>query len=127
MVNTIRQNAKADANPSKPVFSKEQNDLLIQKVHEYSLHATGENLNLFVLGLNEFSTKADMKTAYRSTALQFYPDKNIDVNPSKMTGTISEAKEGLKNKLRNNDAIREEERVCMAEETITLLSDDNYD
>ena len=35
---------------------------------------------------------------------------------------INEAKEGLKNTLRNNDAIREEERVCMAEETIILLS-----
>ena len=69
MVNTRRQNAKADANPSKPVFIKEQNDLLIQKVHEYSLHAKGEKLNLFVLGLNESSTEADMKTAYRSMTL----------------------------------------------------------
>ena len=69
MVNTRRQNAKADANPSKPVFSKEQNDLLIQKVDAYSLHATGEKLNLFVLGLNESSAEADMKTAYRSMAL----------------------------------------------------------
>ena len=40
---------------------------------------------------------------------------------------INEAKEGLKITLRNNDAIREKERVRMAEETITLLSDDNYD
>ena len=69
MANTRRQNAKADANPSKPVFRKEQNDLLIQKVHDYSLHATGENLNLFVLALNESSTEADMKTTYRSMAL----------------------------------------------------------
>ena len=51
MVDTRRQNSKADANPSKPVFSKEQNELLIQKVHEYSLHATGENFNLFFLRL----------------------------------------------------------------------------
>ena len=55
MVNTRLQNAKADANPSNPVFSKEQNDLLIQNVHEYSLHATGEKLNLFVLDLNDSS------------------------------------------------------------------------
>ena len=106
MVNTRRQNAKADANPSKPVFSKEQNDLLIQKVHEYSLHATGEKLNLFVLGLNESSTEEDMKTAYCSMALQFHPDKNIDVDTSKIMGMINEAKEGLKNTLRNNDTIR---------------------
>ena len=33
----------------------------------------------------------------------------------------------MKNTLRNNDAIREEERVCMAEEMIILLSDDNSD
>ena len=39
----------------------------------------------------------------------------------------NEAKEGLKNTLHNNDAIREEERVCMAEETITRSSDDNSD
>ena len=70
MINTRQQNAKADANPSKPVFSKEQNDLLIQQVHEFSLHATGEySLNLFVLGLNDSSTEAYTKTAYSSMAL----------------------------------------------------------
>ena len=106
MVNTRRQNAKGDADISKPVFSKEQNDLLIQKVNVYSLHATGEKLNLFVLGLNESSTEENMKTAYRSMALRFHPDKNIDVDTSKMMGMINEAKEGLKNTLRNNDAIR---------------------
>ena len=106
MVNIRQQNAKVDANPSKPVFSKEQNNLLIQKVHKYSLHATDEKLNLFVLGLNESSTEADMKTAYRSMALQFHPDKNIDVDTSKMMGMINEAKDGSKNTLRTNDAIR---------------------
>ena len=55
MVYTRQQNAKADANPSNTVFSKEQNDLFIQKVPEYSLYAKGEILNLFVLGLNESS------------------------------------------------------------------------
>ena len=108
MINTRRQNSKADTNPCKPVFRTEQNDLLIQKVHEFCLHATGEKLNLFVLGLNESSTEADMKTAYRSMALWFLPDKNIDVDTSKMMGMINEAKEGLKNTLSNNDAIREE-------------------
>ena len=76
MVNTRQKNSKADANPSKPVLSKEQNDLLIQQVHEYSLHAVVEySLYLFVLGLNESSTEADMKTAYFSMALRFHPDK----------------------------------------------------
>ena len=64
MVNTRQQNAKTDANPSKPVFRKEHNDLLIQKVHEYSLHATGKKLNLFVIGFNVSSIEADIKTAY---------------------------------------------------------------
>ena len=50
MVKTRQQNAKADANPSKKVLSKEQNDLKIQQVQEYSLHATGQySLNLFVI------------------------------------------------------------------------------
>ena len=57
MVNKRQQNAKADANTSKTVFSKEENDLKIQQVHEYSLHATGQySLNKFVPGLNESST-----------------------------------------------------------------------
>ena len=61
MVYTRRQNAKAVANPSKTVFSKEQNDLFIQKVQEYYLYAKGEILNIFVLGLNESSTEEDME------------------------------------------------------------------
>ena len=61
MVYTRRQNAKADANPSKTVFSKEQNDLFIQKFQEYSLYAKGEILNLFVPGLNENQKKKIQK------------------------------------------------------------------
>ena len=127
MVNTRRQNAKADTNPSKPVFSKEQNDLFIQKDQEYSLYEKGEILNLFVLGLNESSTEADMKQPIVPWLFNFTPDKNIDVDTSKMMVMINEAKEGIKTTLRNNDAIREEEHVRMSEETITLLSDDNSD
>ena len=77
MVYNRRQNAKAGANPSKTVFSKEKNDLFIQKFQEYSLYAKGEILNLFVLGLNESSTEEDIKKAYRSMSLLFHPDKNI--------------------------------------------------
>ena len=73
MVNTRRKNEKADANPSKPVFSKAQNDLLIQNFQEYSLYAKGEILNLFVLGLNESSTKEDIKKAYHCMSLRFPP------------------------------------------------------
>ena len=68
-----------------------------------------------------------MKKSYHSMALRFHPDKNIDVDTSKMMGTINEAKEGLKSTLRNNDAIREEGHARAAEETITLQSDENSD
>ena len=61
MVYTRRKNEKAGANPSKTVFSKEQNELFIQKVQEYSLYAKGEIWNLFVLGLNKSSTEENMK------------------------------------------------------------------
>ena len=79
------------------------------------------SLNLFVPGLNESSIEADMKTTYCYMALRFNPDKNIDVDTSKMMGMINEAKEGLKNTLRNNDAIREEERVCAAQGRLNFL------
>ena len=62
MVNTRQQNEKADANPSKTVFSKEQNDLKIKQVQEYSLHARGQYpLNLYVLGFNYSSIEAEKK------------------------------------------------------------------
>ena len=61
MVYTRRQNAKADANPSKTVFSKEQNDLLIQNFKEYSLYEKGENFHLFFPGFNESSTADNIK------------------------------------------------------------------
>ena len=60
-------------------------------------------------------------------SLQFHPDKNIHEDASKVMRMINEDKEGLEDTLRNNDAVREEERVRMAEETIILLSDDNSD
>ena len=47
-----------------------------------------------------------MKTAYRSVALQFHPDKNIGLNTSKMMSMINEAKDGLKDTLSTNDASR---------------------
>ena len=45
---------------------------------------------------------------------RFHPDKNIHEDASKIMGMINEAKEGLKITLRNNDEIREEERVRMS-------------
>ena len=57
-------------------------------------------------------------------SVRFHPDKNIHEDASKFMRMINEAKEGLEDTLRNNDAIREEERVRMAKETIILSSDD---
>ena len=59
-------------------------------------------------------------------SLRFHPDKNLHEDASKVMQMINETKYGLEDTLHNNDAIREEERVSMAEETIILLSDDNY-
>ena len=62
MVKTRRQNAKADANTSMTKFSKEQNYLKIKQVQEYSRHAAGPYpMNLYVLGLTNSSTEAEMK------------------------------------------------------------------
>ena len=58
-------------------------------------------------------------------SLRLHRDKNIYEDASKMMGMINEAKEGLKNTLHNNDAIREEQHVRMEEETIILASNDN--
>ena len=60
-------------------------------------------------------------------SLWFNLDKNIHEDASNVMQMINEAKDGLENTLRNNDGIREEERVCMEEETIILSYDDNSD
>ena len=75
-------------------------------------------MNLFFLGLNDSSTEAETKTAYRSMALRFHPDKNIGLDTSNMMSMINEAKDGLEDTLRTNDASREEERVRAAEDAI---------
>ena len=58
MVITRQQNATAEANPGVTKFSKEQNDLKIKELKEYSANnAAGQyDLNLHVLGLNYSST-----------------------------------------------------------------------
>ena len=68
-----------------------------------------------------------MKTAYRSMARRFHPDKNIGLDTTKMMTIINKTKDGLEDTLRTNDAIREGERVRAAEDAISLSSDDNSD
>ena len=58
MVITRQQNATAEANTSVTKFSKEQNDLKMKELQEYAANnAVGQyDLNLHVLGLNNYST-----------------------------------------------------------------------
>ena len=68
-----------------------------------------------------------MKKSYYSMARRFYPDKNIGLDTTELLKMINEAKFGLKDQLRINDAIREEERVRAAEDVISIPSDHNSD
>ena len=73
-----RKNATAEANPSVTKFSKEQNDLKMKELREFSANtAMGQyHLNLHVLGLNYSSTFVEMIKGYRSMARRFHPDNN---------------------------------------------------
>ena len=88
-------------------FSKEQNDLKIKQVQEFFRDATVPYpLNLYVLGLKYSSTEAEMKKAYYSMAHRFHPDRNFELDATEMMKIINEAKEGLEDQLRTNDASR---------------------
>ena len=86
-------------------FSKEQNDLKIKQVQEFSRNAAVPYpLNLYVLGLKYSSTEAEMKKAYYSMAHRFHPDKNIGLDTTEMMKMINEAKDGLEDQLSTNNA-----------------------
>ena len=59
-------------------FSKEQNDLKMKELREYSANnAVGQyDLNLHFFGLNYSSTFVEMIKGYRSMARRFHPDNN---------------------------------------------------
>ena len=84
MVIKIQQNATAGANPSVTKFSKEQNDLKMKEVQEFTANnAVGQyELDLHVLGLNYSSTEAEMIKAYSSMARRFHPDSNFGFDTS---------------------------------------------
>ena len=84
-------------------------------------------MNLFVPGLNYFSTEAEIKEVYHSMAQRFHPVKNIGLDTTEMMKMINEAKDGLEDTLRTNDSSREEERVRAEEDEISIPSDHNYD
>ena len=58
----------------------------------------------FVLGLNDYSTEAEMKKSYHSMARRFHPDKKIGLDTTEMMKMINEAKDGLEDQLSTNNA-----------------------
>ena len=110
-------------------FSKEQNDLKMKELQEYAANnAVGQyDLNLHVLGLNYYSTVAEIIKGYRPMARRFHPDNNYGFDTTEMMTMINTAKEGLQDQLVKNDALREEECDQAAEDVETIPSDHNYD
>ena len=117
------KNMREVCTPIRTVFTREHNELFIQQVLQYSQEQKGYELHYIVLGLNESSIEDDMKKAYRTLALRFYPDRNQHSQVSNMMEMINEAKEELENTLRHNDAMREEECVyidVMREQNVSV-------
>ena len=107
----------------RTVFTWEHNKLFIQKFLQYSRDEKGDEFHYLVLGLNESSTEEDMKKAYITLALRFHPDKNQLSQVPDVMKIINEAKDELENIFCRIDAIREEERVCMAYNNIMISSE----
>ena len=129
MVITRQQNVTAEANTSMKKFSKEQNDLKMKELQEFAANnAVGQyDLNLHVLGLNNYSTFVEMIKGYCSMARRFYPDNNYGFDTTEMMTMINTSKEGLQDQLHKNDAVREKERAQAAEDEISIPYDHNSD
>ena len=80
------------------------------------------DLKLHVLGLNDYSTFAEMIKGYLYMAHRFHPDNNYGFDTTEMIKTINTAKEGSQDQLHENDALREEEHVQAAEDDNSILS-----
>ena len=63
------KNIREVRTPRRTVFTREQNELFIQQVIQYSQEEKGDSLNYVFLGLNESSKKDDMKKSYHSLYL----------------------------------------------------------
>ena len=102
MVITRQKNETSEANISVTKFSKEQNDLKMKELQEYTANDAVDqyHLNLHVLGLNNHSTFAEMIKAYRSMARRFHPDNNYGFDTTEMMTMINTARYGLQDQLR---------------------------
>ena len=68
-----------------------------------------------------------MIKGYRSMARRFHHENNYGFDTIEIMTMMNTAKEGLQDQMRNNDALREEERDQAAEDGISIPSDLNYD
>ena len=64
------------------------------------------DLNVHVLGLNDYSIFAEMIKGYRSMARRFHPDNNDGFDTTEMMTMINTAKDGLQDQLHENYALR---------------------
>ena len=82
-------------------FSKEQNDLKMKELKEYAANnAVGHyNLNLHVLGLNDYSKFSEMIKGYRFMESRFHPNNNYGFDTTEMMTMINTAKDGLQDQL----------------------------
>ena len=60
-------------------------------------------------------------------ARRFHPDNNYGFDTTDMITMINTSKDGLLDRLRDNDQVREEENVQGAEDVESILSDQNSD
>ena len=64
------------------------------------------DLNLHVLGLNNYSPFAEMIKSYRSMTRRFHHDNNYGFDTTEMMTMVNTARYGLQDQLRENDALR---------------------
>ena len=101
----------------------------MKELKEYAANnAAGQyDLNLHVLGLNNYSTFAEMMKGYHSMARRFHPGNNYGFDTTEIMTMINTARDGLQDQLCENDELREEERFQAAEDVISVPSYHNSD
>ena len=77
-------------------------------------------MHYHVLGLDESSTEDYAEKAYCNLDRKFYPDKNKHSQASDVMIVINKPKEEFEDTFCYNDAMREQERVRMAQYNIEI-------